>query len=179
MPAGRPTDYTAIYVLVDPRTRKIRYAGKSNNPAARYRSHCSDPVSRRRDKITRWVDELRACGLRPRMRVLRWVEDWETAEREVIALCRASGRDMLNTEDGGLVRKHCAKRPENNFQTFRNCMADLARHANKAKRDGNLGLYEARKQKIEGIRALVRAMTDAQLARFYQGVHERFGYERA
>lgn len=182
MPAGRPTDYKpgmfAIYVLVDPRTRKIRYAGKTNNPAKRLIAHITQKAVCR-DPVNRWIASLRQEDLRPKMRVVRWVEDWESAEREVIASCRASGRPMLNIEDGGMSKKTTQKRQSKAFVTFRLCMAQMSRAANQAKRIGDTATYERRMTIIKAVRKMTDAMTDDQLERYYADIDKDFGRVRA
>lgn len=96
----------AIYELSHPVTLEVRYVGKANNPAARLKSHMRD-ARRRETPLYCWIRRLRAEGLVPAIRVVKWVEDWKEAEKRHIAAHRASGARLLNLADGG-DEPHCS-----------------------------------------------------------------------
>jgi len=167
---------TEIYVLVDPRTFKIRYVGKSIDAKKRLRSHCSR--TRTRWTSTKlWVQELKALGLRPLMRVIARVSDWETAERKIIALCRSSGREMLNIEEGGLVSKITTKKSAPGYFTYRKCLASIGRAITAAEKRGNKEFADRMEAKLKIIRSRVKGMgqDNDRLEVFYAKVNARFG----
>jgi hypothetical protein len=73
----------AIYVLVDPRTKRPRYVGKTSDPGGRLRTHLA---SSHNIRVASWVGELAEVGAMPEMRILEWVdaEDADSAERRAI-----------------------------------------------------------------------------------------------
>lgn len=91
---------TCIYTLSDPRDCRVRYVGKANDTYRRLRNHLNTPVS---GGMTRWMDELKAIGMRPILIVVERckVRDWKTMERLWIALYRSTVGDLLNVCDGG------------------------------------------------------------------------------
>lgn len=98
---------TAIYALIDPRTRTVRYVGKSDNPEYRLSQHCR-AEQYTNPKLRAWVLDLRGRGLVPAMEVMerprkaRWME----RERAWIKHYRMmSGGTLLNIEDGGAYRR--------------------------------------------------------------------------
>jgi hypothetical protein len=93
-----------IYALVDPRTDKIRYVGKTTWPLAhRLRTHMADATAKPHTRRARWVNGLRAEALRPTIRALEVVPtaEWETAERRWIR--RLAHCDLTNATEGGEV----------------------------------------------------------------------------
>lgn len=94
-----------LYVLRDPLTGKIRYAGKANNSKKRLASHIRD--SRRRDyPVYRWIRKLAANHLVPMVEVVKQTANWRTDEKELIAVLRAREEPLLNVADGG-DEPHC------------------------------------------------------------------------
>lgn len=93
---------TAIYVLVPPDGSEIRYVGKAVDPANRLRQHCQPSLGSDTHK-DRWVRSLLAAGKSPRMAIIEWVDDWETAERAWISRLRADGHPLMNISDGGNI----------------------------------------------------------------------------
>jgi len=65
-----------IYTLVDPRSEKVHYVGRTCNPKKRYTQHLS--ATRSKDICTQekedWTRELRVSGLRPRLEIIEVVE---------------------------------------------------------------------------------------------------------
>ena len=92
----------AIYGLIDPRTHRIRYVGKSVHLEQRWRDHVREArydISRRTLKGL-WVRDLRAAGLRPDLIVLEECgTDWSSREKYWIK--RIVG--LLNETSGGQV----------------------------------------------------------------------------
>lgn len=89
-----------IYGLVDPRTGLVRYIGKANDPAERLKGHIRD-ARRHSRPVSLWIRELLESSLRPEVRVLEVAEDWQEAERRLIAVSRARGDALLNLAAGG------------------------------------------------------------------------------
>jgi group I intron endonuclease len=93
-----------IYGLVDPRTDKIRYIGKTKAGMKRPQSHglvCH--LKKDRTHKARWIQELRRAGLSYSVVVLEEVfeQDLCQAERRWIASARAQGWPLTNLTDGG------------------------------------------------------------------------------
>jgi len=101
-------DTTFIYALADPETRRVRYIGKSDDPIRRVRQHARDGGVTNAGKV-RWIADLKARSLTPRLMLLEAVDAcaWEEAERRWIATARGCGCDLLNmAPGGGYVRTH-------------------------------------------------------------------------
>lgn len=85
---------TAIYLLIDPRDRRVRYVGQTTKPRKRldtHRNYATEPVAS-------WVDELRQVGMVPAMRIIGRVADADAleSEREAILFHRSVGSPILN-----------------------------------------------------------------------------------
>lgn len=94
-----------IYGLIDPRSGRCRYVGKTKgDESKRLRAHICDAM-RRGGEIPRfrWINQLLALGLTPQSVTLERVheEDWRAAERMWIAEMRHRFHDLLNATDGG------------------------------------------------------------------------------
>ena len=91
---------TFIYALVDPRTLKIRYVGKADNPYQRYCRHLIDKYPCHR---VDWIRSLLKIGLLPIQQILEECDksEWEQKERYWIAFERKQGYDLTNGTDGG------------------------------------------------------------------------------
>lgn len=94
-----------IYALVDPRTNKIRYVGKSTDPKVRRKHHMlqsQSPVFHNKRKGA-WVIELYEAHLKPVIQILEecTVENWKHRERFWIRKLRREGADLLNLSEGG------------------------------------------------------------------------------
>lgn len=87
-----------IYGLADPITKEIRYIGKANNPAERYKGHLRD-ANRRTTPVYRWINSLTD---KPELIVLAscLTSDWQSVEKQVIAQYRQD-HQLLNLADGG------------------------------------------------------------------------------
>lgn len=95
------TDMTFIYGLADPRTSAVRYVGKANNPYERRRRHMNtDEANGGKNK---WLADLKAAGIAPRVVILEAVErtEWQEKERHWIAACREKHPGLLNISSGG------------------------------------------------------------------------------
>lgn len=99
---------THIYSLSDPRTNRVRYVGKANQVAVRFRAHKAAPSSLR---MRQWLAELSALGLEPVIGVIEKCALTEWRQREIfwIAYYRADpSADLLNICDGGDgLEEHC------------------------------------------------------------------------
>lgn len=93
-----------IYGLVDPRTKDIRYVGKSNKPMRRLTNHIRAALAGSRQHSGRWIAQVVGAGRRPELVILGFAASNEEAclaEREWIARCRDAGFDLTNKTDGG------------------------------------------------------------------------------
>lgn len=83
-----------VYALCEPSDGKIRYVGKSKNPAQRLEAHRSKSASSA--NVRSWIESL---GGDPQLEILQELPD-ETAalvaEQKTIARLRASGVKLLN-----------------------------------------------------------------------------------
>ncbi len=57
----------SIYILSDPRTKRVRYVGKSVNPHNRLEQHIDEISNSAKGQ---WIQELRAHGLEPQMTIV-------------------------------------------------------------------------------------------------------------
>lgn len=100
MDAGEPT--ATIYGLVDPRSNRVRYVGKTTwSLAHRLKGHLAEVKAQGHTHKSRWIAGLLAEGLRPSVIVLERVpvSDWEEAECRWIARLE----DLTNVTAGGEV----------------------------------------------------------------------------
>ncbi len=90
-----------IYEILDPRDGSVRYIGKANNSAKRFKQHMRE--TRYRTPLYDWIAKLRAEGLVPSFRValVCTAADWRECEKSAIASARATGARLLNVADGG------------------------------------------------------------------------------
>ena len=92
---------TYIYSLIDPRTNKVRYVGKSNNPQQRLIDHFYDDS---KTKKCSWILKLKSLGLKPILKILEEVPEnnWEAREVYWISFFRRTvGPDLTNLCNGG------------------------------------------------------------------------------
>ena len=59
--------WSYVYALTCPITKQVRYIGQSVNPSLRYEQHLSAPGN---PAMYDWLDELKASGLRPGLRII-------------------------------------------------------------------------------------------------------------
>lgn len=93
-----------IYGLRDPRTKKIRYIGKADNPKNRLQNHLCPSNLVRKKHTSQWLALLKRLGLKPILVILQELdndEDWEAAERRWIKNFKDAGCDLTNITEGG------------------------------------------------------------------------------
>lgn len=99
----------AIYALIDPRDRRLRYIGMTGRPTQRLKEHVAgDEANQRKQE---WMIDLVKAGLRPIMRILEVLPTYEQAlEREDcwIQACIQAGLDILNAEAAPVARRLAA-----------------------------------------------------------------------
>lgn len=93
---------TFIYALCEPGTRTVRYIGKANDPAFRFKQHLRQS-SRAKTHLGNWLRFVLSVGETPALVVLREVPDAhrELAEERYIRLARGLGMKLVNGTDGG------------------------------------------------------------------------------
>lgn len=97
-----------VYTLTDPRNDLVRYVGATSVPLeVRLKGHLSASRTRAPAPVARWVGELAAAGLAPRLECVRVVdrgEDLVEAERDQIRRYYTDGWPLLNRADlpGGI-----------------------------------------------------------------------------
>lgn len=100
---ARPSDSLVdLYVLRDPATGEVRYAGKANDAAKRLKSHLHDCKSRN-TPVYCWIRKLVLSGQCPTIEVVQRVtaDEWKQAEIDLIARLRTEGARLLNVAIGG------------------------------------------------------------------------------
>lgn len=95
-------EMTYIYALIDPRTKKIRYIGKANDPTQRLSGHinyCKNHTSH----TSNWIRQLTDANLRPDIAIIECVKKNKWQERECywIKYFRKMGCSLTNSTDGG------------------------------------------------------------------------------
>lgn len=93
-----------VYALVDPRTRQVRYIGKSCSGMERPKQHTMPCFLRGKTHKENWVRSVLAAGLEPEIRVLELASGPEAlseAERAWIARGHAAGWPLTNATSGG------------------------------------------------------------------------------
>lgn len=96
-------EITYIYVLRDPETDEIRYVGKAVDIERRMYVHLTDATDTHK---ARWIQTLKARGLKPRVDVVDTIlggEEgvWQEREKYWISYFREMGCDLTNTTEGG------------------------------------------------------------------------------
>ena len=91
-----------IYSLSDPRTKEIRYIGKSRNPRNRLRDHISYCRTEHTHKSC-WILGLVKRGLAPVMEIVDETTEelWAPLEAAYIQFFRDQGCRLVNSTDGG------------------------------------------------------------------------------
>lgn len=91
-----------IYTLSDPRTKVIRYVGKTNNPQVRFSMHMCE---KRNTHKNNWIRQLKSLGLKPVMEIIETIDctadEWADRERFWIAHFRQMGLPLTNLDSGG------------------------------------------------------------------------------
>lgn len=93
---------TFIYALCEPHSRMVRYIGKADRPAYRFKQHLRQSV-RAKTHLGNWLRSLLSLGEKPALVVLREVPDAhrEIAEERYIRIARSLGMKLVNGTDGG------------------------------------------------------------------------------
>lgn len=91
-----------IYGLVDPRTEKIRYVGKSRNVNKRYNAHLYESKNTSTHKEC-WIANLLSNELAPELQIIEEVDEntWEERERYWIDHFNIKGNNLTNLTPGG------------------------------------------------------------------------------
>jgi hypothetical protein len=95
---------TRVYGLIDPRTGLLRYIGVSRRPLCkRLAVHICESKCGAQSHRCRWIRQILACGLRPRIVEIECcpVTDGRQEERYHIALAKQDGIRLVNSTDGG------------------------------------------------------------------------------
>lgn len=89
-----------IYILSDPRTKDIRYVGKSENAMERWRKHLMDKSNLHKFN---WVTSLKKLGLSPVLEIVEIIDESEWMESEIfwIGYFRFLGFRLTNIANGG------------------------------------------------------------------------------
>lgn len=89
-----------IYTLADPKTKEVRYVGKSNHPNKRYSNHLSKGTN---THTGNWIKSLKSQGLKPKLEIIDSVSvnEWEFWERYWINQFKAWGFRLTNHLEGG------------------------------------------------------------------------------
>jgi group I intron endonuclease len=98
---------TYIYALIDPRSKEIKYIGKSNNPRSRFYNH----LLRDSGVFGKWIKELKSLGFSPELQILEEVLRDQWKERETYWIEKLSKEcTLLNqTRGGDGLEKHKAE----------------------------------------------------------------------
>lgn len=93
---------TFIYGLIDPRTKKVVYVGKSNDPKSRLAGHLASDIHPSL-AVSKWSLQLRKLKLSPKVIILEEVliEKWREREIKWIEFYRKAGLELLNIGSGG------------------------------------------------------------------------------
>ncbi len=89
-----------IYALKDPRDGVIRYIGKANDSAKRFKSHMRDSA-RRNTPVYKWIRELISLGLKPEIEVIERVSKDSWPEKEKSHIAKIGLDNLLNVAIGG------------------------------------------------------------------------------
>lgn len=101
---------TNIYILIDPTSNQVRYVGKTNNIAERYKNHknrCRDVNTHKRN----WINKLRKEKLYPLIEVIDVVpqNEWVYWECFWISYYKSLGCNLTNATYGGDGLSHANK----------------------------------------------------------------------
>lgn len=96
---------TIIYGLVDPRTKELRYVGKTITALEhRLYNHIGDARRGRKQRVSRWIRGILLDGFEPTTVLLDIIppgRDWAVGERSWIRFFRDFGLNLVNQTDGG------------------------------------------------------------------------------
>jgi hypothetical protein len=106
---GRKSGKYLIYMLLDPRTNRIRYVGKTTY-TLNHRLHCHLSEARRdptKNYRTKWINSLLKLNIKPLIELIEETnqEEWEMKERYWIKYYKEYAKDkgykLVNGTDGG------------------------------------------------------------------------------
>lgn len=91
-----------IYALVDPRTKEIRYVGKTINPSQRLIKHTTPWYYNDGTHKGRWIKQLIQLGLKPEMTILKTVSEEEWQKEEILTIKKyRETHNLTNIDEGG------------------------------------------------------------------------------
>jgi len=97
---------TFIYGLIDPRTKQVKYIGKSNNPEKRLIEHMCESKSKDGcgTKKENWINKLCKLNLNPVLKIIDEVkiEEYEYWEEFYIKEYKYDGIELLNYDEKGV-----------------------------------------------------------------------------
>jgi len=88
---------SCIYALVDPKTDRIRYVGKSTSAETRYFQHISE-AGRNKNKLYSWIKQLLKSDLFPKLYILEKCTEEQLSEKEKywIKYLNDNGANLFN-----------------------------------------------------------------------------------
>ncbi len=93
-----------IYGLFDPRTRELRYIGKSERGFSRLSKHLYSKELKANNHKVHWIKSLLKEGLTPEMRILKVCSKSENlgeCEKAFISFHKSQGVNLVNSTCGG------------------------------------------------------------------------------
>lgn len=109
------TSTTFIYGLEDPRSKSVRYVGKSNAPHIRLRNHLTPFGLQARSYKNHWLRKLSEQGLKPSLVILEEIPTSRWQERERFWIKQYGLTQLTNTTDGGDGPRRITKRARRNM----------------------------------------------------------------
>lgn len=126
-------EITYIYALIDPRNGYVRYIGKTHrNPILRLNEHTLYYKEIESQNLkNKWILELRAENMIPKMEIIDEVEDWDFWERHYISLYKSWGFQLCNLKSGGqkgfkMTKKIYEVDEFNNIISIENSVKEMA-----------------------------------------------------
>ena len=93
---------TAIYLLRDPRDKKVKYIGKSMTPEIRFKKHINyAKKSQRKTYVYCWIKSLLNINLKPVMEIIEWTDNWQEREKYWISRYKEIYK-LTNLCEGGI-----------------------------------------------------------------------------
>lgn len=140
-----------IYTLSDPRTKAIRYVGKTNNLAVRLALHLCE---KRGSHKNNWLHLLKSLGLRPVMEVIDECSDdtWQERERFWISHFRQMGLPLTNLDSGGNHGKAQSEETKDKIRAKAIGRKQTPEAIAKMKASKIAGLTSERRERLRGAR---------------------------